>query len=63
MSNERVMDTMSSCNEDGANYSVLDLYDDDEEDDNGSSLEQKELLTTRELEKAKAFTSLVMAGS
>ncbi|KOG98965.1 Rab GTPase-activating protein MSB4 [Saccharomyces eubayanus] len=59
--NEKVLDTMSSYNEDGANYSVLDLYDDDEEDGNGSLLEQNEILTTRELEKAKAFTSLVMA--
>ncbi|CAI4050800.1 hypothetical protein SKDZ_15G0450 [Saccharomyces kudriavzevii ZP591] len=59
--NEGVLDTISSFNEDGANYSVLDLYDDDEENDGSSLIEQREILTTRELEKAKAFTSLVMA--
>ncbi|CAI4747439.1 BBM_1a_G0047600.mRNA.1.CDS.1 [Saccharomyces cerevisiae] len=59
--NESVFDTVSSFNEDDANYSVLDLYDDDDEGDDSSTVERKEILTTRELEKAKAFTSLIMA--
>ena len=61
VTNERVINAASSFNEDDANYSVLDLYDDDDGDDNSSLPEQKEILTTRELEKAKAFTSLIMA--